>query len=593
MFSLHPPAGPLETALTFPPPSITLTHSTWRNLHTRALLMPNNQTLWTLDARGARWTQDRLAHAAAFLLKTHTLDSVLLNRLRDELDLPDLQARPVHLDDFTTNGWATRSLAVALYLQEAFLVPDGAQPSVSSAALNLFHEELRQQLLLNLIELKARAPAQTMEIALQHPDVFGHIYNYLQQSNAPLYWRQFASAYPIFLKAIVMRDAPWPLQNLADLINDGLPLNEELARTLGITSATLRCLVGIPVRTIGHGWLTQLDTLMESLNQLRPECRPRSDEEWRIFNRVVSSLENRSERSARRSFYVRAWIRETLHNPRDPAWLDRNIQQRHATLVDALFHDCLAVVAHELGLLGISRAIHIPQSVRGIMERWLLHFKPNRLLQFSQQYQEHQTSQRDDEDNLMSTALGERYWPLIPDEFVNSNQSRRIVPLINTNQLEKHGDAMRICLGNLPQYRVDCKQGRAFIVALFDSDDYPVSTAELRVQNLTPSPTEPIRISVAQHTGHRNAPVRAECRKAMADLLEYVGTDAIQKHLRVGLVAQRAYRDGQRSFSMSQLEAHIKSYAMRKTFGEKNMDELVLKCCAALEVALALARRIR
>lgn len=548
--------------------------------------MLGNQTLWTLDARGVRWTQERLISVAELLLNIHTMDPVLLNRLRDDLGLPDLQARPVHLDDFSTNGWATRSLAVALYLQQVFMVSRGTPPAVSSVALDQLHEELRQQLVLSLTELKTRIHPQAMEIAAQYPDAFGLIYNYLRQSQTPLYWHQFAHAYPIFLRAVIMRDAPWPLQKLVDLVNDGQPLKEELVQILGVTPATLRCLVGIPVNIIGHRWLTQLDTLVELLDQLRPECRPRTDEGWQIFNDLVDFLENRVGQPIRRSFYVRAWLREILHTPRERAQLERNIQERHATVVNSLFGDCLAVIAHELGLLGLTRTVRLPQTVRATVVGWILQFKPNRLFQIGLEYQEHQLSHRREGERLMATALGERYWPLIPEDFISLDRSRRITPLINAHQLKKHGDTMRICLGNLPQYHIDCKKGHAFIVALLDAQDHPLSTAELRVQDTAPGPKDPIRLRVVQHTAHANTAIQHECRLAMLNLLEKVQTDAIQKHLRLGLLAQRAYREGQASFSMSQVEAHTKGGAMRRIFGEARMDDLIAKCRTALEKKL-------
>ncbi len=363
-------------------------------------------------------------------------------------------------------------------------------------------------------------------------------------------------------------------------IDQGRPLNDLLINLLFTTSAVLRCFVGLSSASFGSNWLECPEALIEVLEHIHPERRPKTEASWGKLRALVNAAEKKLERRSCHSFYIRAWLRERMHE--DSITVDSistmQIGTGLAASVDALWENLQLVLAGELGLHASDHTNRIPRVIRITAGKWLMQYKLRRLVLLDKKFNEQLEQARQEDSGLKAFTMGVRYWPLIPSDFVSTSCSRRVSPLIDATQLTGHGKVMQICLGNSIAYHQNCRAGRAFIVAFYDESDNPVSTAELTLKSASDNT---IQVEVVQHTGFCNAAVSRNCSMAMTELQSHINNKAVQAHLRLGLLAKGYLRTASH-FAINRVELRSKTRAIQMTFGEDAWNALVQQCHTAL-----------
>ena len=580
-----PADGRFRMALLMPSPKSGFAPETWRNLPTRVLLMLNSGEIWVMDATGVRWGMALLAKAATALQTMGGLRLTNAQRfLRDELDLPSLQIGTVADGTRSGKDWPVRRVAVATGLAYAFQGGDTPVHPIDSTTLDQLQRSMDRRLTRALDAFFKSASTDALALASAYSGQWGRIYNYLLQGNSP-YRLQFAQTCPLLLEHVAVSDVGFHWGRLRAIIDEGHHLNEYLGQMMCVTPAVLKCLAGVPLRTVGSRWLARPDVLFALVEHLRPERRPRSPEDWVIMNQLADLIEARIGRPVHLSFFAFMWLRETLHAGKQARYLSGGlpIDTRSSGLVNALHEDLQEMLAHEMGLFTWSAMVILPRAVQMSLDKWLMRHRIERLTRFGQAVQASMAKSAETMKDMAATARGLRYWPLMPTAFMSPEHSRRIVPLLDQHQLKKHGDMMRICLGNVPDYHLDCQRGRIFIVAIYDECDNPVSTAELRMRPFSGKSGEKVEVWVAQHTGYANSPVSSRCQDAIKALLNHVASDIVQRHLHLGRVAKHSFRDSQMAIT-DRIKAPFRAAALRAAFGPAAVDALIARCREAIKV---------
>lgn len=544
----------------------------------RALICLDGGDLWLAELKGHPWSAERLGQLAdvirtpvKFRADRRTLDQ----RAEDALQLPGVVVRRPSLDDLDARAWSMRPIAVALVLAHAL----SSSTQVCSADVQELMEALNTALRAALETLNRALDPQALEFAVRHPEIAAELYSYLSEPARRRYRLQFATTFPLLLPAVLAVDASSPFHPVRAAIDEGGRAVHAGATALGVSPATMRCLIGQSLEVVGSRWVATPPTLLRLLDSLRPEARPgRGGHTWEHLNCLVHCCEEATGRRVDDSFFVRAWIREQLHRAgtRAAPATGPDFAAREVAAVDLFRQELLAVLVVESCSARTSTR-GIAQAIATYVDRELQQFTLKTLLRLARDWQERLDHERLADRSLVEfvRSRGERYWPLLQRPHTSDDRSRRVVPLATAEQLVEHGQALGICLASdlVRSYISACRKGRIFILGIRDLDTgRPLSTAELLLTRKAEA--GPIAAVVVQHTGASNAIPSVRCRTALSEALQLVQSDPGQAHLRVGLAALRTFREPAAA-SLSRVEAQASIRAFKIVMGDARVDTML------------------
>jgi len=577
-------AGPGLSAVVLPG-TLTLPASTMRNLGSIAVLRLRRGTLWKLSVVGHRWTRDRLA-AVASMLDDHDgadIDTVLINRVSDDLCLPNLQIAIPSTSDLDGSSWDVRPLAVASGLARVFAGGQIERATITGADVEAIAGEIRDSLTNALHRFRLALDEEALSRCRSFGDFTFKIYDYLVVDKNRRNRMQFADVLPLFLPAIATRQGESPYREIRRAVDAGERLAPVVCKAAGVNPSSFRSLVGVTIYHSGSRWLDSPMTLVELIDSIRIDRRPALDPAaWARLNRLVEHAESVAGCRIEQSLAIKFWVREALNSRagiRDVGTAP-NFDVRTQILVDG-FRDelLLAFGSHQQTGLRAKRPSG-DDALRKVVERWILKSTRKQLCTLAPNWMGAYTALKARDEDLIATMRGKRYWPLLPSSFSSADGTRRVVPLISQKQLADFGVSMANCLATayLKSYDAACRSGTTYLVGLLDNlSCEPCSIAELKLELYENSR---LAVSVVQHTAKMNANPGRSCISTVDELLQHVQGTIVQAHLRLGFTVVRATRK-QGTYAISQADRDTRRRALRYVLGDLAFEELRQQCeCA-------------
>lgn len=567
--------------IAFPAPSAALIPSPLRHVPSTALLRLANGTLWMVKAKGHLWTDQRLSRAAELIQEFFSIRTgqPLEQRLRDELDLPSLTMDSPALGIDIAKHWEIRPIAVAAFIRDADT--RRALPRVEGslgAAVNEVEASLVAALKAAINRLVGVLDDHALKVATQG-DFVPEIYNYL--AHEPTRWNrlQLSVTLPLFLLSLATERDDAAIRAMARAIDDGVPLVQTVSRHFGVTPSTVRGLIGTPISMIGKRWEQHPRGLLRLLDRLPPQDRPKQDPaSWKRFNDAADGAERVFARPVWIGVLAASWMRHSMRSNASGARAKSILEafnRETVTAIEAFRQSMIVTVGAELRLPERHREQLLDSCVSPVVDHFIASVSLRRLAELGTKWHRDLAIARSNIQGDVDIAKGRRYWPLLAHPYVSERSGRRIVPLTTLWELHAQGTALQICLARsqLHSYDVMCKKGESFVVAVIDGKTgLRTSTAEISIVGKRTDKV--VQAKLKQHTGHRNAAPTQLCASAVCELLDFLGTPAAQRHLRVGLnsIASLAQRgdSGTDDFDYAARVA-----AFRQTIGDQQYEALI------------------
>ncbi len=446
------------------------------------------------------------------------------------------------LDRPDPSQWQTRALAVALRMRQ-LAASEAPSPAELAAQVDAIEAALIRRLCAALQDLLAALDREQMAaMAASRGD--GCLYAFLSEPGRRRNRLQLAETFPLLLRAAATGEPGSSGALIRAIVDSGRPLVDALARHWAVSRSVLRALRQCSVEVIGERWEINLEALVATLDALPPEFRPGAEAaRWRAFNEHLDFAGTVFGRPPCASPLALAWLRHAARQ----GWTRASLELAGAALSDE------AVAAVELLRQALIETLrtegHVPAAaavdaaaftarVWLAADRFLGGMAPRRLVEQAQRYRRELVAATTELAGEIAFANGASFWPLLPGEYVSGDRSRIVVPLTTLLALQRHGEALRNCLGSshLAGYASECLRGGTFIVAVLDSGTrLPLSAAAFHVNRPLASGTAAVRL--AEHTAKRNEPPSPLCTLAVREVLALVRTSAYQQHLRDGFRA--------------------------------------------------------
>ncbi len=537
--------------------------------------------IWVLSVVGYRWTSERLTFVAE-MLEAHgeaDLDVVWINRLSDQLGLPNLRIELPTVTDLEWSGWNVRPLAVALALARAFSGDSVAQGAITSADAEELASAIRRALNDAMARFRSELDGDALARCKDYGEFALRVYNYLAAHRRNRL--QFAGALPVFLQAVSLPRDDSLYREMRQAIDAGQPLTGMVCRATGVGPSVFKALAGLPVDVCGARWLERPVGLMKLINVIRPDRRPGQDPvAWARLNSLVEEAESVTGRRIDQSLVAQMWVRDAMHaragihGVGSAAKLD--IQA--SVLVENFRNELYAAVGVSQLAREKLRSAGAHDGVHQAIDRWLLQRTRKQLATLAVRWQDAYAAETSDDASLIACIRGERYWALLPSPFTSSDGRRRVVPLVSRQQLVGFGTAMVNCLRerSLKEFDAACCSGGTFVVGLVDGESgAPRSAAEFRLKQDRDGTR--MVVEVVQHTARQNAFPGEPCKRTMQELLLHVQCDSVQRHLRLGVTAVRASRrQGASAITAAQRATRLR--ALKLAVGDQSFDDLWQRC---------------
>ncbi len=276
---------------------------------------------------------------------------------------------------------------------------------------------------------------------------------------------QFATTFPIFLRAVAGASAGSLEAELRLAVDHGIPVIRHVAERWRVKPVVLRHLVGKPPTLVGTQWESNVRGLAKILDMLYPEDLPGSDAQaWRALNLTAGVAERIFRRRPWASALGAAWVRDAFHrlaaNPGDAGHdfvSDAVALDQAERLRDALI-SVLREVSPATDVDGDVARTHAAES---IADRFILGTPIRRLQRLAETFARHVLQARTELAAETRLLKGTSFWPLLPEDFIGAGGRRRVKSLDTREALECHGSRLEICLGSshLGSYADRCATG--------------------------------------------------------------------------------------------------------------------------------------
>ncbi len=576
-----PDAGILAY-LTLPAPARVLTPVPLRHVACCALVRLADATVWMLRTRGAPWSPERLAVAARTLREQRGAwrDAVFLTgRLSYALEIATVALLPPVLHRVDPALWDLRRTAVALVMR-SLRTGGGMDAAALAQETGATEARLEAELAAALAGFHAATDAEAFALATPASgDADVARYNFLAEAPHRAWRLQLARTFPLFVHAATTGGDNTPGETIRTAVDAGVPLVRHLAARWDASAGAIRSLIGRDAATVGDPWEGNVRGLVKLLDALRPDDRPGVDSaEWQRFSRAVAAAERIFRAPPWTSALAQMWLREAARQ----GWarLDEAAAQRlwepGAIAGVQQFRDSLA---RWLELAVARRAVPPPvppnAGCDAIADHYVSTRSPRRLVALAGRFEASRRGIRPELVEESSLLGGEVFLPLLPAETLSAEGTRIAAPLTSRAALQRHGEAMDNCLEAmlLDSYVADCAAAKTFVLGILDATTRkPVSTAEVGLRRQPR--TGRIEAHVVQHTAQSNAPPSASCRRALAEAIAAVGSDAVQQHLAAGLLILRQRRVLGETRAKEEGERMLLGEALAQTLGVAVLEEL-------------------
>jgi TPR repeat protein len=550
-----------------------------------ALLRTRRGSLWMLRTVGHPWTDALLAAAEVFLAAEEEHGTsmararTLERRLARTLELPQVQVVAPALDRPDPSQWQTRALAVALRMRQ-LAASDAPPPAELAAQVDAIEAALARRLRAALEDLLAALDGeQTAAMAASRGD--GRLYAFLSEPGRRRNRLQLAQTFPLLLRAAATGEPGSAGALIRAAVDAGAPLVDTLARHWAVSRSVLRGLRQCPVEVVGARWETSLEALVAALDALPPEFRPGAEAaKWRAFNEHLDFAGTMLGRPPWASPLALAWLRHAARQ----GWTRASLERAGAALTDEavaavelLRQALIETLRADSGASAASPDVAAARTARVWLatDRFLAGMAPRRLVEQAQRYRRELAAATTELAGEIAFASGASFWPLLPGDYVSGDRSRIVVPLTTPKELQRHGEALRICLGDshLAGYASACLRGNTFIAAVLDAGTrLPLSTAAFHVSRPPTSGSAAVRL--LEHTARHNELPSPRCALAVREVLALARTSAYQQHLRDGFraIAERSRDPIDGGRQATRLPMRL---AVKRIVGEERYAELL------------------
>lgn len=561
-----------------------------RNVSCCALLRLPDERIRFLRATGVAWDDERLDAAERMLVSLDDegpAPSTFVARLRWELGIPALEVAHPVLDGADSPAWDLQRTALAVATRDLCLRQDAHDPVRVAAEVRLLERRFRSELDERVAVFVADLDAEGREAA----STGGHLdiarYNFLVRGARRAWRRQFAQSFPLLVQAAATGGRDSPGARIRATVDAGVPLVRHLAARWGVSPGALRCLIGRPVDLVGSQWQSRPHKLVRILDVLRSEDRPRDDpEHWRRLAHAVTVAEEIFRRPATSSPLVLGWLRDAAR--RGFAALEeerrgRRLLPEAVPLIDTLrtaaiayFH---AVACPERTADDDERRI----AIAAIADHHLAPLSPARLADIAATFARERASHRAVSPAEVRPVGRERFWPLLPRDFVAMDGALRVTPLTTLDAIRDEGRAQELCIADgfeLLDISQECADGCAYLLSVRDATTgRSLSTVEVEAHR--PLGAGRIELRVRQHKARGNARPSAGSVRVLREALQWAASREVQEHLDEGrrLAALR-----RKATPAGQIEADriAVGQALRIALGE-TLYETLARACADVE----------
>jgi hypothetical protein len=370
---------------------------------------------------------------------------------------------------------------------------------------------------------------------------------------------QACRTFPILMAAFCGAVPLDGLDEIKGAIDHGRQLIPAIARCFDVRPHTVRFVVGKEVELLGSRWQDSIPQLLESLEAICPEHRPKTVEDWELFSSLIDSLERLELEGIRR-----AWLKQFAATGYRAA-RDR-IVARHGSwgAMDSIHDFAHQWVQHvfdtvkpeplqgmalqtlldaELARIGLFRALELSDKWHVELRRLQATTKPPRL------------------------QRGLTWAPLAgPCCF----DGLSVVPLTTHHDLYCEGVMLEHCVAG---YLENCLAAISHIFSIRTAENEALSTLEISagIDNKGAP-----RLRLVQHSAHRNATPNKCCqdvaRKFMKFLKQTVTTEHIAQ-LETDALARRGSPEP--SQCAIQWQERLNKQALLTSYGEQNFKRLV------------------
>lgn len=578
------PAEGIDAFVVLPSPEGPLPPAALRQVASCALVRLADATVWFLRARDGAWSPERLATTARVLVAQAPFrrDAArLTGTLRHELRAPTLAVLPAVLDEVDAASWDLRGLAIAIAIRSRCGSDGALDPAAIAEATRDVEDELRAALAPALAEFAGRTDSEAMRAvvaATGAADVA--IYNYLVEPPHRVWRLQLAQTFPLLLRAAAIGEAASVGETIRNVVDRGDPLVRTLAARWGVDGASVRCLRGKDAALVGRHWEGNVRGLARLLDALRPEDRPKEDPAaWARFNGAVAAAERIFRCPPWGAPVAQMWLRDAARRSIDGSEEESARRVWDAAAVAAVhrFRDTLARVLE----LEHGDASHPPGAaarlaLEAAANRFVASRQPRRLREIAERFERELRDPRTESARQAARIANRRHWPLLPNDMTSADGSRIVLSLIERDALDRHGNALDICLTGdyLAPASLDATQAAHFILGLVNAArSTPVSTAEIRVSRSLRDAR--FHAEVLQHTGFRNRPPSRACASALAEALAAARSPAGQAHLEAAFRALRERARVSQAEADRRAERALLDDVLTRTLGPAMLAEIV------------------
>ena len=572
----------IDAFIVLPSGESGLPPAAFRQLASCALVRLVDATVWFVRTRDAAWSPERLGTVAR-VLREHSRFrhdvARLTGALRHELRSPSLELLPPVLGEVDAVQWDLRGTAIAIALR-ARRTACGLDREALAAAAREAESGLRAALGRALPAFNASAAP----VALQHPEppiaaADPAIHNFLAELPHRAWRLQLARTFPLFLRAAATGGIGSVGETIRTAVDRGEPLVRTLAERWRVTPGAIRCLLYREPALVGPHWEGNVRGLARLLDALRPEDRPGEDPaSWRRFDAAVASAERIFRCPPWASPVAQMWLRDAARL--DPAELDEEAA-RHAWS-PAVVASVERLRDHLARFLELQPApapgrssVAAESAARAAAARFIASRRPRRLREIAARFERELRDPRTAQARQALRDTSARHPPLLPDALASIDGERIVAPLTTGAALERHGEAMQICLNAsyLGPPGFDGRGAARFILGLrHATTGKAVSTAELRVTHAPRMGA--YAVEVLQHTGWRNRPPSRACSDALAQAVAQARSAAGQAHLDAAFRATRELAAIGEAEAKRRAESRMLAGVLGRTLGEAAIAEI-------------------
>ena len=570
----------IERAMWLPSDVLVRQPMRLRHAPSTAVLLTSSGHVWVVSLMDYAWSQELVIKIEEFLSPRHETWSWerLEVGLSEHLELPLVLHRANLLDNTSLLSIDALSDAILrrwMTLQTQLPDPKTLRKMKSDVSKHIEMEAgaALEELLID-IDPEIKALLTPMGLPL-------HVYNYVASRTHRRARSQFVSDFPVLIDAVCAPEDKTVWAALRGVIDREASPIRFLSTSLGVSLSAIRSLRGVNSVDVGPHFQKHPKELIELLDSLPPQHRPKTSDAWRVFQDQYSFAKAFFGRSpspaaavlikARLGHSMRLIV--GLNRPAAPISEEdvREVERLRAGMQRSLFSH-FQVEQTKLTL----NFRHKGKIARNI-DQFMGHVSWRRLLELSRKFEKCRVEAIEKNQDAIRFIASQKYYDFLCVGAFTAANGWTARCLLSASELTGNGTKLDLCLATATHrnaYHVDCFLSKITIIA-FQNNGRVTSTAEFRVvvvgKTLSSSNVD---FQLRQHRGQGNQPPAKDDVEAMAALQRQFSKPEWQAHALVGvrMGIQRAHSDPNNEMTGPMLVASMEGF--RATFGLRS-DELL------------------